>query len=272
MAKHWQPVLKFLLFCCFLPYCALIAFLYFQQEKFIFQPERILPPPSETALAAMQVVRLKTADGLSLTSWYKKAQEGYPTIILFHGNGGNIAGREKARWFYEQGYGFLSVEYRGYGGNAGIPSEKGFYLDADAAYSFLKENDITSDNTIVWGESLGTAVATYYAAQHSAQKLILQSPFTTIPSVAAHHYWYVPFVEKLVKYSFNNLERMPKLTMPLLVCHGAMDTIIPLHHAEQLHTAAASKHKKLWIAPKGNHTNLEQSGMLPVIQQFIERH
>ncbi|MBF0247582.1 MAG: alpha/beta hydrolase, partial [Alphaproteobacteria bacterium] len=150
-------------------YVAVLALMYVVQRQFIYYPDATPSTPAEAGVAEMAVVRLETADGLALTSWLARpSRTGRVTVVLFHGNAGTLAGRgSKARLFLDAGHGVMLVEYRGYGGNPGHPTEQGLYADARAALDHLDGLGIAGRDVVLYGESLGTGVATAMAAERA---------------------------------------------------------------------------------------------------------
>ena len=163
-------------------YIAALAILFAFQSSFIYPA-----PQTQSALPeGFDEVVIETEDGIALRSFYRQAASGQPTLVYFHGNSGTLTGSSIATQpLAEAGIGLLLVEYRGYAGHAGSPSEEGLYRDGDAAMAWLKAQGIGLESTIVRGNSLGTGVATEMAIRHRPAALILTAPFTSLPDVAA---------------------------------------------------------------------------------------
>jgi uncharacterized protein len=219
----------------------------------------------------VRAVELATADGLTLFSWYlPPPQAARPVILYFHGNGGHIGYRtERLRRFARSGYGVLLVEYRGYAGNPGHPSERGLFLDGEAALDFLTASGVKPDHTALWGESLGSGVAVYLAAAREVGALILEAPFTSVAACAQRHYPFVP-AAFLLRDRFDSLSRIRAVRAPLLVLHGERDMVVPVRHGRAL-LAAATAPKEGWFSPPASHETLAQFGALEVAIAFIER-
>ena len=185
-------------------------------------------------------------------------------------DGGHIGYRDnRLRYFAERGYGVLFVEYRGYGGNPGQPCEKGLYADAEAAADFLATRAITADRLVLWGESLGSAVAVDLALRRSVAAIVLEAPFTSIAALARQHYPFVP-AALLVRDRFDAAARIVRLAAPLLVLHGGRDRIVPQRCGRRL-LAAAPQPKEAWFAPLAGHNDLAAWGALDAAVDFIER-
>ena len=213
-----------------LAYLAVAVLLYFQQGRFIYPaPQDVVPLP-----AGFEDVSLGTTDGMALRSFYKAAEDGQPTVVFFHGNGGTLLGSAAAtQKLREKGYGLLLLEYRGYGGNGGEPSEEGFYNDGRAALAFLKEHGVAEDQMILISNSIGGGTATQMASEIDAKALILVAPFTSVTDVARATVPWMP-VGLLLRDRFDNAGKMPELDLPVLVQHGTADTLIPPSHGETL--------------------------------------
>ena len=252
-------------------YSAMLAYLYFYQRQLLYFPDRSRPQLGALEQIGVREVRVTTADGLGLTSWYLPPRQGRPVIAYFHGNGGNIAYRaDRAQRFAREGYGVLLVGYRGYGGNPGAPSEAGLFEDARAGLDLLRTEGIADGRVVLYGESLGTAVAVHGATRHSVGAIILESPFTSIAALAQYHYPFVP-ATLLVWDRFDSLSRIAEVRAPLLMLQGGRDAVAPFRFGEALF-AAAPEPKERWLAPQAGHEDLAGFGALDAAVAFIERH
>ena len=206
-----------------LAYLALLAGLWWAQASLIYPApqDRHAPAPGFAA------VTLTSEDGLALEAHWRAPDPGRPAVVYFHGNGGSLAGatRETAL-LAERGYGVLLVEYRGYGGNPGSPSEDGFYRDGRAAMAFLRAKGIAPARTVIIGHSLGTGTASQMAKEFAPAALILLAPFTSLPDAAAEAMPFVP-ARWLVRGQFDNLAKVPGLALPVLILHGNADRVVP---------------------------------------------
>lgn len=251
-------------------YGAAVGSLFLRQRQLLFRPDRRRPPLGPLAALGVRAVRLTTADGLDLSSWYLAPPGERPVIAYFHGNGGHIGHRaERLLRFVRDGYGVLMLEYRGYGGNPGRPSEAGFYADARAVLDFLADEDVASERIVLYGESLGSAVAVRMAAERAVGAVILESPFTSIAAVAQHHYPYVP-VGLLMRDPFDAGSRIDRVRAPILMLQGGGDRVVPPHFGRALFDTAPEP-KESWLAAAGEHEDLEHFGALDVATAFIER-
>lgn len=252
-------------------YLAILVWLYVNQRQLLYFPDPTRPRLLELAQLGVREVGLTTADGLSLLSWYLPPQAGRPVILYFHGNGGNIRYRaDRVLRFARDRMGALMVEYRGYGGNPGSPSETGFIADAEAAVAFLDQERIARNRVVLYGESLGSGVAVQIAARQRVAALVLESPYTSIAAAAQYHYPYIP-AALLVRDRFDSLARIGSITAPVLIMHGEADGIVPVRFGKAL-LAAAQEPKEGWFVPQAGHEDLAAFGGLEVAAGFIDRH
>ena len=219
------------------------------QRRLIYQPDTSAVPPAAQVLPGAIDVTLHTADGLDLGAWYLPASEPgcRTTVLVLPGNAGNRWGRaDLASGLAARGYGVLLVDYRGYGGNPGSPSEAGLDLDADAAAAFLDENlpdaGAASDRVLYLGESLGSSPATGLALRWPPAGVLLRSPFTDLAATAAEHYPLVP-VRWLLRETHPVLTRVTELAaagVVVDVVYGSRDSVVPAAQSRQVADAASA--------------------------------
>jgi uncharacterized protein len=228
--------------------------------------------PSLGGLAALGAYEaaLHSEDGLRLFSWYLPPPDGAPVIVYFHGNGGDVGHRgERLRRFAEDGFGALMVEYRGYAGNPGAPTEPGLLADARAALAFLDAERVAPDRRVLYGESLGTGVAVQVAADHQIAALILESPYTSIADVAQYHYPWVP-VRWLLHDRFDALAVIDSVQALTLFLYAERDTVIPARFGRALY-AAAPEPKEAWSTNEGDHEDIGRLGGFDAAIAFVRR-
>jgi hypothetical protein len=251
-------------------YAALVCGLFLFQRQLLYHPDKTRPELAGLEQIGVREVILPTDDRLSLLSWYLPPRHGRPMIAYFHGNGGHIGYRaERMLRFAREGYGVLMLEYRGYGGNPGAPSEAGFYADARAALAFLEREGVAPDRLVLYGESLGSGVAVELAAEYEIAGLILEAPFTSVAEVAQYHFSYVP-ARRVVTDRFDSLSRIGRVRAPILVLHGERDRVVPVRFGRALFDAAPEP-KEGWFAPEAGHEDLARYGALDAAVAFIER-
>jgi hypothetical protein len=184
-----------------------------------------------------------------------------------HGNGGALRYRvERFTRLITDGIGIVAVEYRGYGGSSGSPSERGLIADAEAGYAFAAAR-YPAQQIVLWGESLGSGVAVALAAEKPVGRVILEAPFTSAAAVGAAHYWYVP-VRLLMTDQFRSDERIGKITAPLLILHGVKDQTVPYAMGEHLFDIA-NKPKHIVRFLDGGHEDLDKNGALVAVGRFL---
>lgn len=195
---------------------------------------------------------LKTSDGVRLYAWLVTAERPRGAVLVLHGNAGNVENRvEHARAFRELGFTTLLLDWRGYGASNGRATEDGTYEDAIAGYEYLvRALRFEPGQIAVFGESLGGGPAVELALRRPFGTLILQSTFTSIPDLGARFYPWLP-VRLLARVRYANLEKMPKVPMPVLLLHSKDDEIVPYAQAEAL-LAAALPPKSL-VTTAGKH-------------------
>lgn len=217
----------------------LLGALWLGQRSLIYFPDRSLPPSATEELSAGQDVTLFTRDGLRLTAWYQApSQDGAPTVLIAPGNGGHRAGRaELTRAITEHGPGVLLMDYRGYGGNPGRPSEHGLARDVRAARDFLLAQPGTTPQDLVYfGESLGAAVVTELAVEHRPAALVLRSPFTSLADVGRAAYG-IP-LGWLLRDHYPVARTIRGVAAPVWVIRGSADSIVPAEQSRQVARAA----------------------------------
>ena len=226
-------------------YGAAVAYMYFGQRGFLYHPSS--KPADEAALRAAGYAPLavSTADGLALTAWRRAGDADKPTIVLLHGNAGDASHRiGVAEQAARHGYGIVLAAYRGFGGNPGTPTEQGLYADARATLDAAVGDARAAGPFVLWGESLGTGVATKMANERRVRGVILQSPYVSVADRAAEMFFWLP-ARRLVTDRFDSAARIATIEAPLLVVHGARDTIIPIAHGRALF--AAARHPKTFV-------------------------
>jgi fermentation-respiration switch protein FrsA (DUF1100 family) len=239
-------------------YAAVLAWFRANEPRLIFFPDRgPTPVPATLAELGARAVSIATPDHLHLRGWAvppPKTQPAAPWLLVLHGNAGNIAtpGRiEHDAQLQRLGAGVLAFDYRGYGENEGEVSEAGLYRDAHAAYAFLRDSlGIPPERIVIYGHSLGSAVAVELASAVPAAGLIVEGAFTSAPDLGQELYPWLP-VRALARSRFASLERIPQVTMPLLVIHGRDDLTIPIAHGRRLFAAARAP--KTFLEVAGGH-------------------
>jgi pimeloyl-ACP methyl ester carboxylesterase len=253
------PVIRILAFA----YIGLAIALYLGQSNLVFMPSKDVIETPEILSIKFENIQITTRDNVNLDSWFVPAKDndlvGKGVILFCHGNGGNISNRiSYLPIFRELGLATFLFDYRGYGKSGGTPTEEGTYTDVEAAWQYLtQERQIPPQKIIIYGESLGGAIASYLAQKNSQQNgndnaggLVLASTFTSISDRAAELYPFMP-IRFLSRFSYNSIDRLPSIKIPVLVIHSIDDEIIPFHHGER-NFQVANQPKKL-VRLRGDH-------------------
>ena len=204
--------------------------MYFQQPLMIFYPmDDLYQTPANWSLE-YEDVSLKTADDTQLHGWYIPHRESQQVLLFFHGNAGNISHRrESIEIFHRLGLNVFIIDYRGYGQSKGKPSEQGLYQDATAAWRYLTEvKGFEPGDILIFGRSLGGAVAAKLAAGVQARGLILESTMSSAREFAREVF---KILSRLVviRYDFNTSKYIKQVNYPVLVLHSPEDEIMPFH-------------------------------------------
>ena len=252
-----------------LAYGLLVGVMYVFQRSLMYFPDKSAIQPAHAGVPDMTVRTLTTEDGVELVTWYRPATAGRSTIAYFHGNGGHIADRAfRVRPFLDAGYGVLLLSYRGYGGSGGSPTEAGLYADGGAALTFLKDDGVRSDHVVLFGESLGSAIAIHVAGEASVGALILEAPFTSAVDVGRAAYPFLP-VAWLLKDRYLSIDKIAAIGAPLLIVHGEADRTVPVRHGRRLLEAAKAPKQGVFL-PGAGHNDLPRHGSTAAALEFLE--
>jgi fermentation-respiration switch protein FrsA (DUF1100 family) len=234
----------------------IIAAVWLMQRRLIYFPDRSAPPPAAHVVPGAEDVTLHTADGLSLTAWLvrPRTKDRRLGVLVAPGNAGNrLARASLARELADLGLTVLLIDYRGYGGNPGRPTETGLARDVRAARAYLiNEADVPADRLIYYGESLGAAVVTSLAAEHPPAGLVLRSPFTDLAAVGREHYPLLP-VRLLLRDRYPVADLIARVDAPTVVVYGTADAIVP--PAQSIGVAEAAKGPVRVVAVDGADHN-----------------
>jgi uncharacterized protein len=230
-----------------------VAVAWLFQDRLIYLPFGTAGSPAAVGLATAEEVSLATDDGLELDAWFvpPAAEATGAGVVMLPGNAGNRSLRAPlARALSEEGLAVLLVEYRGYAGNPGRPSETGLATDARAAHAHLAGRPGV-DRIVVFGESLGAAVAVGLARQAQPHALVLRSPFTALADVGRVHYPFLP-VGLLLRDRFDVVEGVRDVDAPVSVVAGERDTIVPTEQSRRVARAAGTE---LIVVPSADHND-----------------
>ena len=267
--RHVRPLraLTWLAMAVACIYIGVVAVLYARQRSLMYFPDTVHTTPAEAGLPEAGEVPLTAADGVHVTAWFAPPQGDKPVIVYFHGNGGSLRyGAARFRELIGAGIGIVALEYRGYGGNEGSPSEHGLIADGEAAYAYAAARYPVSQ-IVLWGQSLGSGVAVAVAAEKPVARVILEAPFTSTAAVASLRYWYVP-IGLLMKDQFHSDRRIQKVTAPLLILHGVKDQVVPYAMGERLFELA-NQPKHIVRFLDAGHDDLDANGALNAVARFL---
>lgn len=247
-------------------FISVVGALYFLQERLIF------PSPVFVAEIAgesnFHPVFIHTPDGETLAAFHHPATEGEATILIFHGNAGAaIYQKEKGTVLAKAGFGVLLVEYRGYPGSTGTPTEAGLLIDGRAAYDFVRKH--TKQPIGLHGTSLGAGVAVSLAAEREVFAVVLVSPFDSLMAVAQRRFPWLP-VSLLLKHKFRSDQIIGKINAPILILHGSRDRVIPIEHGRKLMQLAGQNAEFIEIDGAG-HNNLSKFGTTRIASRFLRK-
>lgn len=240
-------------------YLAVTLVAYFGQRKLLYFPDSERVQPAAQGLRGVAERLLSTPDGERLIVWYGKARPGQPTLLYFHGNGGNLADRvPRVERFMGEGWGVYMLAWRGYAGSSGSPTETNNAADSKLAYDALVAEGVAPQSIIVYGESLGSNLAARIAAEKRVAGVVLDAPFTSIVAMAAKVYPYLP-VGPLVLDRYETDKMIGGVKVPVLILHGERDSIVPVAMGREL-ARLANEPKRLVTFPNGGHSDLYVDG------------
>jgi fermentation-respiration switch protein FrsA (DUF1100 family) len=257
-------------------YGCVVALVFVFQSHLVYYPQigREVALTPQAAGLAYEAVEIATEDGEKLGAWWVPAERARGTVLILHGNAGNISHRlDYLLMFSRLRYSTLIIDYRGYGTSSGSPSEEGTYRDAVAAWRYLIEQRSVPDTDIVlFGESLGAAVASWLAARHTPRALILASTFTSAVDLGAQVYWFLP-VRLISRFRYDNLTNLEAVKAPVLIAHSRQDEIVPFTHGQRLY--AAAHEPKQFLELSGGHNSgfiFMREEWVGALAAFLERH
>jgi uncharacterized protein len=234
---------------------ALFMLLRWFEQRQTFHPQRAMEAHGSDLNRAWEDVHFSAADGVKLNAWFFPAETNSPrarfVFLVCHGNAGNISHRlPLTEALLASGAAVLAFDYRGYGLSEGRPTEAGTYLDALAAYVWLRQRGFAATNIIAYGLSLGGGVASGLAERETVGGLVLHSTFTSVPDLGAELYPWLP-VRTLGRIRYDTRARLAGLRVPVLVLHSRADHLIGFQHAER--NFAAAREPKLLREINGGH-------------------
>ncbi len=244
----------YLLGVCVAAYLGWAIVLFLMQPRLLYRPVKDIAYTPAQLDIEFEEVFIETVDGVRLHGWYVPAGESEFTVLFCHGNGGNISHRLDSLSFFQQiGLSCLVFDYRGYGKSGGKPSEKGTYLDAQAAYEWLRETRKTPpDRIIIFGRSLGGSIAAHLADHAACCALVLESAFTSYTDMGRRFYPYMP-VRWFARFRYSTARHVANVTCPVMVIHSRTDEIVPYEFGIDVFNAANEPRRFVEIS--GGHND-----------------
>lgn len=257
-------------------YLGLMLWLYVAQDGMVFLPDLPTRQLGQTPAAlglSYEDVTLHTPDAQRLHAWYIPHANSRHVVLFLHGNAGNISHRlDTISRLRELGVNILLFDYRGFGQSSGEASEQGTYLDARCAWEYLRrERQFAGEQIIVHGRSLGGAVAAELATQVRPAAVILESTFTSIPSMGAELYPWLP-VDWLARIRYDNLARIGQIQAPLLILHSPQDELVPYTHGLALYAAARAPKQFAQLEADHNNGFRRSPDYVPALRMFLQAY
>ena len=270
MIKKFNMYLLKILIVIFIIYFFILTFLYFFQRNLLYHPSENNYFADDLTVQ-IEEVKIETSDGIKLLGWFhKKNLKIFKTIIFFHGNAGSLNNRiHKINHFKNIDVNFLIIAWRGFSGNQGKPSEKGLYLDGKSAIEWLNKKGVKNEDIILYGESLGTAVATHLSQNNNFAGVILESPFTSMIGAAKNVYPYFP-IRFLLKDKYESDKKIKNIKSPILIMHGEADKIVPFWMGKKIYELA-NEPKYFYFSEKDNHMMEYNKKTLVILKEYLER-
>ena len=253
-----------------LAYFIIILFVYFYQRNLLYHPSENNYLNDKITFNYEEIF-IETDKNINLKSWFiKKDLNRFKTILIFHGNAGNLFNRVyKLNELNKLDVNILLISWRGFSGNKGKPTEKNLYHDAEEAIKWLNNRGAISKNIILYGESLGTGVATELGTSNAFGGIILESPFTSIANAAKIYYPYLP-VNTILKDRYDSIGKIKNISIPILIMHGKKDNIVPQKMGLELYEKA-NQPKFSYFPENDDHMMEYNDNLLNSIKLFINK-
>lgn len=245
------------------------------EENFIFFPDAEINETPRAIGLAFDDIFFNTSDGVRLHGWFVPGHRAQTTLLWFHGNAGNISNRlENIKLIHNKvGTNIFIFDYRGYGRSGGRVSEEGTYMDGEAAIEYLRtRRDIGPQKLILFGRSLGAAVAAEMATREEGLTLILESPFESIREMARVAFPLLP-IGSILRTRYDVVEKIKKVKAPILVLHGDRDDVVPFTQGKKVFEAAPEPKEFYTIRGAGHNDTFIVGGdaYFTALKNFIDR-
>ena len=260
--------LKLILLILIIIYFIILITTYIFQRNLLYHPSENNYFGDELQVS-IEKVKIITSDNIELLSWFhNKNISEYKTIVFFHGNAGSLENRiHKINHFQDMKVNFLLVAWRGFSGNKGKPTEQGLYEDARSAINWLLSKGINEKNIIIYGESLGTGVASEVAQNKNFAGIILESPFTSMVDAGKNQYPYLP-VRLLLKDKYESDKKLKNIKIPILIMHGKVDRLVPFYMGKKMYELA-NEPKYSYFSEYDDHMMEYNENLLKALTDFI---
>ena len=253
-------------FVIFFVYFLITVFLFFYQRKLLYHPNI---NSRSSYILNHKVQELTIPSEKNLIAWHHEKNNNYKTLVFFHGNAGNLSNRiYKLNEFSKLNLNYLIFAYRGFNGNEGKPSEEGLYKDAKNVINWLKSKNIFEKDIILYGESLGTAIAIHIAQYKNFSGIILEAPFTSMIDVGQKYYPIFP-VKFLLKDKYESNKKIKNVKSPILIMHGEVDKIVPFWMGKNLYKLA-NEPKKSYFSKYDDHMMEFNEDVINSIDLFVK--
>lgn len=258
-------------------YAALSIYIYFMQSALIFYPNmpgrKLVSTPENIGLD-YQNIEFITEDNIKLHGWFIPSKKAKATVLFFHGNAGNISHRlDSIEIFHRLELNVFIIDYRGYGQSEGKISEKGSYRDAEAAWRYLSNTQGTKgEQIIIFGRSLGASIASWLASKHTPAALIIESAFSSVPSMGQRLYPFLP-IRWLSRYQYNTKHYVENIACPVMVAHSKNDEIIPYEEGREIFKSATEP--KHFLEMHGGHNDgflVSGTSYIEGLRSFIQQN
>ena len=252
----------------FIIYLLISVILFFSQRSLLYHPSEN-NYFEDNLTVSIDKIKIVTKDNIELLGWYhKKDFKNYKTILFLHGNAGSLENRiHKINHFENMNINFLIIAWRGFSGNKGNPTEKGLYDDANSAVRWLEKEGVMKKDIVVYGESLGTGVATQIAQNNNFAGIILESPFTSMIDAAKNKYPFLP-IRFLLKDKYESDKKIQNIKSPILIMHGEVDKIVPFWMGKKMYDIA-NEPKHSYFTKYDNHMMEYDKNLLTTLENFL---
>ena len=260
--------LNYIFILVFVIYFVTGVSIYFLQRKLLYHPAVDNYLNEKNLNHKIQKIYVKSDN--DLIGWYHKKNKNFKTLLFFHGNAGRLENRiYKLNEISNLDLNYLIVAYRGFSGNGGRPSELGLYKDANQSKKWLNQNGVRDEDIILYGESLGTAIAIDLGQNFKLAGIILESPFISMTKLAKKYYPFLP-INLLLKDKYENLKKIKNINFPVLVMHGKKDKIVPFSMGKTIFENS-NKPKYSYFNDFDDHMMEYNQDLINSIENFVEQ-